>query len=61
MPTMPAASPSRPSMKFTALVVTRTMSTVTAMRTGVGSTVTPKTGREMSWTPWYAMTAAAMT
>ena len=44
MPTIPAASPSRPSTKFTALIVMSTMRTVSAASTGAGSTVTPKTG-----------------
>ena len=52
MPTMPAASPSRPSTKLTALIVTTTTSTVRPTSTGVGSTVTPNSGSESSWIPW---------
>src|SRR5688572_9148849 len=50
MPTTPAASPSRPSMKFTALVQTTTVMIVSATRIGAGSTVTPKRGSEKNCT-----------
>ena len=47
-------------MKFTALTVASTTTTVTATRTGVGRTVlVPKNGTESSWTPLKAITPAA--
>ena len=51
MATTPAASPSRPSMKFTAFVVTMTTNTVTRTSTGVGRIVVPNTGIESIWVP----------
>lgn len=52
MATIPAASPSSPSMKLTALVVASTTKTVTATSTGPGSTVlVPKKGTDSRTTP----------
>ena len=42
--TMPAANPSRPSIKFTALIVTRTIMTVTSWPMLGGSVMTPLIG-----------------
>ena len=47
-------------MKFTALVLTITITTVSAISTGEGSTVTPRIGSDRSCTPKYAMAPAAM-
>ena len=57
----PAASPSRPSTKFTALIATTTTSTVTTSESREDPIVRPKMGNVMSCTPCHAITPAAST
>jgi len=59
MATTPAASPSRPSMKFTALVEMMTMKIVSVTSSDAGRTVTPNSGSDSSCTPLKAITPAA--
>ena len=61
MASTPAASPSRPSTKFTALIMTITTSTVTARENVEEPMVRPNTGSENSTTPFQAMNPAAST
>src|ERR687885_260841 len=60
MPTTPAASPSSPSTKFTALIVTSTAKTVRSTSTPGEKIVTPTTGSETICTPFQAIRPAAM-
>ena len=58
----PAASPSRPSTKFTALIATTTTSTVRTSEEVAEPIVRPPMGSETSWTsPTHAMRPTAST
>ena len=51
MATMPAANPSNPSMKLTALIVTKTIRTVTSCPILGGRVMTPFIGSHKIWIP----------
>ena len=59
MATTPAARPSSPSTKLTALIVTRTTSTVTISDIRGEPMMTPPKGMDSSATPLIAMKPAA--
>ncbi len=58
---MPAASPSRPSTKFTAFIATTITITVAKRLRRADAIVTPPMGTVMSWTPRHATKPAAST
>ena len=61
MPTIPAAKPSRPSTKFTALTVSTTIKTVSNTLASGSSSKVPSIGSHNTWMPRSAMEPAANT